>query len=539
MHKPKLFFSIVLISFLVKCAKRLSPSGGPRDTIPAQLINASPKLNTTFFDKNGFTLTFDEFVTLKDVTKQLVISPPISPSKFKVYPVSGASKKVSLELEDSLLNNTTYTFNFGESIIDFNESNPTPYFTYVLSTGSTIDSLYLKGRITDAYEKETERYISLQLYPVDTIYNDSTIYFDKPLYVTSTLDTTIYEFKNLKAGKYSLIALEDKTGNYLFDQAVDKIGFSNQFIDLPKDSIIDLRIFNEKKNFIWDRPYFINDHHIALGYYGDFHNEPFEMISKVPKSFEFLATKSRETDTLNYWFKGAKLDSIKFNLKIRDTIKTKTAFLKNPIKDSLVISKLTKGSLKLKNKLELESNLPITHLNSNKVLVTNLDSIAVPVKLEVLENYDRIIVDFEVIPNDQYEITLFPNALKDFWGQTHDTLVFRTSTKKIEDYGNIYLKVQHKSSDPFILELINNEKVIRRYDSLLPGNNYSFELLNPGKYIVRLIEDHNGNKKWDTGDYLKKIQPERVIYYWKEIDLRANWDMNEFFNTSSNYPDLE
>ena len=232
MHKPKLFFSIVLISFLVKCAKRLSPSGGPRDTIPAQLINASPKLNTAFFDKNGFTLTFDEFVTLKDVTKQLVISPPISPSKFKVYPVSGASKKVSLELEDSLLNNTTYTFNFGESIIDFNESNPTPYFTYVLSTGSTIDSLYLKGRITDAYEKETERYISLQLYPVDTIYNDSTIYFDKPLYVTSTLDTTIYEFKNLKAGKYSLIALEDKTGNYLFDQAVDKIGFSNQFIDL-------------------------------------------------------------------------------------------------------------------------------------------------------------------------------------------------------------------------------------------------------------------------------------------------------------------
>ncbi|MGY8922902.1 MAG: hypothetical protein ACKVJR_04140, partial [Flavobacteriales bacterium] len=84
---------------------------------------------------------------------------------------------------------------------------------------------------------------------------------------------------------------------------------------------------------------------------------------------------------------------------------------------------------------------------------------------------------------------------------------------------------------------LSNKKVIRRYDSLTPGSNYTFELLKAGKYIVRLIEDPNGNKQWDTGDYLKKIQPEKVIYYWKEIDLRANWDMNETFNTSQNYPD--
>jgi hypothetical protein len=132
---------------------------------------------------------------------------------------------------------------------------------------------------------------------------------------------------------------------------------------------------------------------------------------------------------------------------------------------------------------------------------------------------------------------LLPNALNDFWGQTHDTIVIRTSTKKIEDYGNINLKVQHQTPNSFIIELLSNKKVIRRYDSLTPGSNYTFELLKAGKYIVRLIEDPNGNKQWDTGDYLKKIQPEKVIYYWKEIDLRANWDMNETFNTSQNYPD--
>lgn len=533
-----LFLSSLLFLMTVKCAKRASPTGGPRDSIPPVLVNATPKLNTTFFDKEGFTLTFDEYVTLKDVSKQLIVSPPLSSSQYKVYPTTGASKKISLVLNDSLMDNTTYTFNFGESIVDFNEGNPTPFLTYTLSTGATIDSLYIKGNVTDAFEKDTETFISLQLYPVDSIYKDSTIYTQKPLYVTSTLDTTVYRFQNLRAGKYNLIALQDLAGNYLFDQSVDKIGFVNQLIELPQDSIIDLRLFKEKTNFSWDAPYFINDHHVALAYYGEYEAQPYKMISEVPSTFESLVTKNREKDSLNFWFKGATLDSIKFELEIRDTLRTKTAFLKEPIEDSLVISQFTKGTLRLKNLFELSSNLPVTTVNNSRLLVTNVDTVPVPAQLKILENYDRIAVDFEVLPNDRYTVTLYPNALEDFWGRTHDTLVYRTSTKKIEDYGNIYLRVKHDSPHPYLIELLNNNKVVRRYDSLVPGNNYSFELLDAGKYTVRLIEDANNNKLWDTGDYLEKIQPEKVIYYWKEIDLRANWDMNETFNTAQNYPDL-
>lgn len=534
-----LFLSSLLLLMTVKCAKRASPTGGPRDSIPPVLVNANPKLNTTFFDKEGFTLTFDEYVTLKDVSKQLIVSPPLSSSQYKVYPTTGASKKISLVLNDSLMDNTTYTFNFGESIVDFNEGNPTPFLTYSLSTGATIDSLYIKGKVLDAFEKDTETFISLQLYPVDSIYKDSTIYTQKPLYVTSTLDTTVYRFQNLRAGKYNLIALQDLAGNYLFDQSVDKIGFVNQLIELPQDSIIDLRLFKEKTNFSWDAPYFINDHHVALAYYGEYDAQPYKMISEVPSTFESLVTKSREKDSLNFWFKGATLDSIKFELEIRDTLRTKTAFLKEPIEDSLVISQFTKGTLRLKNLFELSSNLPVTTVNNSLLLVTNVDTVPVPAQLKILENYDRIAVDFEVLPNDRYTVTLYPNALEDFWGRTHDTLVYRTSTKKIEDYGNIYLRVQHDSPHPYLIELLNNNKVVRRYDSLVPGNNYSFELLDAGKYTVRLIEDANNNKLWDTGDYLEKRQPEKVIYYWKEIDLRANWDMNETFNTAQNYPDLQ
>jgi hypothetical protein len=332
--------------------------------------------------------------------------------------------------------------------------------------------------------------------------------------------------------------LEDKSGNYFFDQSVDKIGYKKELIELPKDSIIDLRLFKERTNFFWDQPYFVNDHHIILSYYGDRDNEPFKMVSNVPESFESLVTQSRETDTLNYWFKGAELDSLQFEFNIKDSLQIKTVQFNNPTPDSLVIDKLTSGSLRLQEKYELKSNLPITQVNSEQVIVTNVDSIQIPAVLKLQENYDRVTIDFEVIPNDRYEITLLPNALVDFWGNTNDTLVYRTSTKKIEDYGNIFLRVQHQSPHPYIIELLKNDDVIRRFDTPVEGNNYRFELLDAGNYRVRLIEDPNENKLWDTGSYLEKIQPEKVIYYWKEIDLRANWDMNEIFNTSQNYPDL-
>lgn len=527
-----------LLLTTVQCAKRASPTGGPRDSLPPVLINASPKLNTVFFDKEEFNLTFDEYVTLKDISKQLIISPPLSSSQYKVYPVTGASKKVTLKLLDSLMDNTTYTFNFGESIIDFNESNPSSYLTYTLSTGATIDSLYIKGRVTDAFERETERYISLQLYPVDSIYKDSVIFTEKPLYVTSTLDTTIFRFQNLRAGKYAIIALEDKAGNYFFDQNIDKIGFVDRLIELPQDSILDFRLFQEKANFFWDKPYFINEHHIALAYYGEREDESYKMVSQVPESFESLVTQNRETDTLDYWFRGAELDSLQFEFNIKDSLQIKTVYFKNPTPDSLVVDKNTSGSLRLLEKFELKTNLPITEVNSEQVKVTNIDTLPVPASLKIQENYDRITIDFEVIPNDRYEITLLPNALVDFWGNTNDTLVYRTSTKKIEDYGNIFLRVQHQSPHPYIIELLKGDEVFRRYDTPLEGGNYSFKLLDAAKYRVRLIEDANQNKKWDTGNYLEKIQPEQVIYFWKEIDVRANWDMNETFNTSQNYPDL-
>ena len=145
-------FFLIVVS-LTQCARKSAPTGGLKDTLPPVMINASPKMNTVFFDKEKITITFDEFIKLKDITKQLIISPPLEPSQYKIKPQGTVSKKIQIELLDSLQEGTTYTFNFGESIIDNNESNPLPFFRYALSTGPIIDSLEIKGKITDAYQR--------------------------------------------------------------------------------------------------------------------------------------------------------------------------------------------------------------------------------------------------------------------------------------------------------------------------------------------------------------------------------------------------
>ena len=532
------FIYTILFFSVINCAKKASPTGGPKDTIPPVLISASPKLNTTFFDKEEVKFLFNEYVKLNEIDKQLIISPPLKIGGYKLYPTMSASKKITLSILDTLLDNTTYTFNFGEGIEDYNEGNKMSFFSYTISTGAVIDSLNLKGMIKDAIEMEPDDFISLQLYPIDSSYNDSTIYNKKPFYLTSTLDSTVFEFKNLKAGKYELIALKDFSNNYFFNQNVDQIGFLNSPITLPLDTIVELNIFKEKTLFSWANPFFVNDHHIGHGYYGDYDNQKFKLISNVPKSFKYIITKNRETDTLNYWFKGITTDSLKFEYPINDTIKTELVNFKNPIKDSLIINQLTIGALDLTEIFKVSSNLPITSFDNSLVKIRKKDSTLVSSEIRIDENYDRVEIDFKLLPNDLYDIQLLPNALKDFWGNTHDTLNYRVSTKKIEDYGNIFIQLIYEDSYEFILELLKDNKVIRSYSKPIENSNYPFEILNPGKYFLRLIKDKNNNDRWDTGNYLKKIQPEEVIYYPFELELRANWDLNETFNTTQNYLDL-
>jgi uncharacterized protein (DUF2141 family) len=530
----KLIYIVLSIVVISGCAKRGSPTGGPVDSIPPVLINASPKINSINFDSKEIRLTFDEFVKLDNVDEQLIISPPINKSSYEVKPLNGVTKKVFLEFIDSLETETTYSINFGNSIKDNNEGNPLTFFSYTFSTGETIDSLYVRGNISDAFDKETDDYISIHLYRIDSIFNDSIIFNNRPTYISNSLDSTSYQFKNIKEGKYLILALKDIDNNYFFDPFYDKIGFIDSLITLPRDSIINFKLFKEETSLIWDKPHFINSEKIGFGYYGKLDLKNIKIESSLPDSVNYTYTKENEKDTLIFWLSRNSFDSLNFNLIEKDTTKLVTVKFdraKDTLIDSLSISPKTTSIIHLKETFKLSSNIPLKNIEDSLITIRDIDSLIVPFTTSINDNLDQIDIKFEVSPSDNYRLFILPEAIKDIRGVSNDTLQYNVVSQSLEDYGNVYLDVIRNSNSKFILQMIDsNGDVIRVFKNVNQDATYNFDYVRPGKYIFRLIEDANNNDKWDTGNYLKKIKPERVYYFSNELEVRANWDLNETFN---------
>ena len=530
----KIIFTILSLAIVSGCAKRGNPTGGPIDSLPPVLINANPKLNSTNFDSEEIRLTFDEFVKLDNVQDQLIISPPLEKSSYEIKPLTGVTKKVFLNFIDSLDVNTTYTVNFGNSIKDNNEGNPLTFFRYTFSTGETIDSLYIKGNISDAYDIETDEYVSIHLYRIDSTLNDSIIFNKRPTYISNSLDSTTYNFRNLREGKYLIIAMKDIDDNYFFDPFYDKIGFIDSLITLPKDSIIDLKLFKEETELIWDRPHFINSEKIGFGYYGKLNKKNIELITILPDSVEYTFTRETEKDTLYLWLSKNSFDSLNFNLIEKDTTKLTTIKFdrkRDTLIDSLSISAKTVNVIHLKESFKLSSNIPIKKIVDSLITVRDIDSISVPFVSNINDNLDEINIKFEVSPSDNYRIFILPDAIEDIKGVTNDTLQFNLTSQALEDYGNVFLDVVRNSQSKFILHLINSSgDIIREYNNVDQNTSYNFEYIRPGVYTFRLIEDLNKNDIWDTGNYLKKIKPEPVYYFPSELEVRSNWDLNETFD---------
>ena len=530
----KLIHIVLSIVVISGCAKRGSPTGGPVDSIPPVLINASPKINSINFESKEIRLTFDEFIKLDNVDEQLIISPPINKSSYEVKPLNGVTKKVFLEFIDSLETETTYSINFGNSIKDNNEGNPLTFFSYTFSTGETIDSLYVRGNISDAFDKETDDYISIHLYRIDSIFNDSIIFNNRPTYISNSLDSTSYQFKNIKEGKYLILALKDIDNNYFFDPFYDKIGFIDSLITLPRDSIINFKLFKEETSLIWDKPHFINSEKIGFGYYGKLDLKNIKIESSLPDSVNYTYTKENEKDTLIFWLSKNSFDSLNFNLIEKDTTKLVTVKFdraKDTLIDSLSISPKTANIIHLKETFKLSSNIPLKNIEDSLITIRDIHSLIVPFTTAINDNLDQIDIKFEVSPSDNYRLFILPEAIKDIRGVSNDTLQYNVVSQSLEDYGNVYLDVIRNSNSKFILQMIDsNGDVIRVFKNVNQDATYNFDYVRPGKYIFRLIEDANNNDKWDTGNYLKKIKPERVYYFSNELEVRANWDLNETFN---------
>ncbi len=524
-----LLFSLIFTLLVVSCARRGRPTGGEIDKEAPIMIIATPDHETTNFDSEKIRINFNEYIKLKDINKQLVISPPMENAPI-ITPVGSASKFINIKILDTLKENTTYTFNFGNSIEDNNEGNPLEQFKYVFSTGNYIDSLRVSGTVADGFNKNPDEGLSILLYEVNETYKDSIIYKERPSYVANTLDSIGYELTNLKSGKYLLIALNDFNNNKKFDPKIDKIGFIPSFINLPTDSTYNLTLFKEVVPYKLMRPSEEKIGHLFFGYEGIVNGINIEPLSTIPDDFKSSIVYEKDMDSISYWHTPVELDSLLFKVSLKNKIDTVSVKLRSKERDSLIVNNGLSGQFSLKDTFVIKTNIPIYKIDKSKISLIDKDSTKVNFTTILDESKMKLRLNFEKKYNNRYNFTFLPEAIEDLFGDVNDTLNFNVSTKHPDDYGIINISLTNVESFPIIVDLINESYEIIDRVYATENQVFKFENLTPSNYSIRVIYDKNNNRQWDTGNFLNRVQPEKVKYYNRLIEIRANWEENQTFD---------
>ena len=200
---------MVVALCIYACANRGYPEGGPKDETPPQVVEEVPLSYTTNFKAKRVNIYFDEFVQLNDINNKFIFSPPVK----KDPKVSLKGKYVQVAIPDSLRENTTYSLDFADAIVDNNESNPLGFYRYVFSTGERIDTLELGGTVVNAESYEPVLGVLVALYEKS---GDSIPLKELPDYIARTDSSGNFRLTNLREGHYRVMAIEDANRDKMY-----------------------------------------------------------------------------------------------------------------------------------------------------------------------------------------------------------------------------------------------------------------------------------------------------------------------------------
>lgn len=453
-----LSLSILLITQILvqtSCANIIPPQGGLRDSLPPVLLSAKPADSTKNFSADRITFSFDEYVEIQDVQKNLIVSPVP-----KVAPnVERRLTNIYVKLRDTLQPNTTYTLDFGNSIKDLNEGNVFKNFTYVFTTGTYFDSLQLRGKVILAKDASVDTSLTVMLYKNT---NDSAIIKEKPRYIAKVDKQGNFRFRNLPAGTYALYAMKDEGNSYRFSGRDQLFAFADKPVVTGDTTFFTLYAFPDN-----------------------------EGASSAPPP------------------------------KKQQPSKEKRLIIKN---------NLDKNQQDLLKNFIFSVGVPFKTLDTTKIVFAS-DSTFTPVSgYSFIKDSTgkQITLQYPWKENTQYHLifdkdfgvdTLGNKLLKD------DTISF--VTRKTADYGSIRLKLLNldTSRNPVLLLLQNNLVVD---SAIMTSPDFYRQLLPPGEYELRILEDNNKNGKWDPGEFFgKHKQPELIKPLARKINIKPNWE-NEF-----------
>ena len=570
---------------MYSCANIGNPSGGPIDKTPPIFMRSNPTPNAVNVKDRKIEIFFDEIVTLKDPSTKIIVSP----AQTEMPRMSALGRKVTVELVDSLLPNTTYTIDFSNSIQDNNEGNAIDNFAFAFSTGSVIDSMRVSGYVLDSRTLEPMQSVVVGL---QSNLADSAFHKEKLQRVALTNDRGQFTIRNVSPGSYHIFAIKDLDRDYKFGNPTEDIAFLDSIIvpsigsreaadtvynDLneidtimratrpayfPNDIL--LSMFNEdRKSQYLANNLRVDSTRISLTFAAASDTLPSLSIvgrNDVPDQW-YTLERSQTNDTLTYWIRPPHLvsadtlmvattylrtdttsnlswgtDTLKFTFQRQKTKKKK----KNEETDSLEqirfmeLHPLANGTQEVYAPLLLQTGTPIERYSREAFHLQRKlqnDTTFYPAEIKSIALRDSTLSRRDLMlkvdwePGAAYTLAIDSLAMTDIYGLQTKPLKVDFNVRKMEEYGNIVFNIP-AVRDSAIVELLDGtEKIVLR----APVKSHRAELLNllPGKYYARLFIDRNGNGKYDTGNYDMHLQPEETVYYPGAINLKKNWDVEQ------------
>lgn len=548
------FAYLLICMLLFSCAQVVAPGGGKKDTTPPRITKYNPDSASINFTSKNILMNFDEFIQLKNLNTQLIISPPL----IKTPEITVEKKTLSIvfDQDEVLKPNTTYCISFGNSIQDVNESNPIENFKYIFSTGSFIDSLTLKGKVQNGSNLTTEKGIIVMLY---SDFSDSTVYKGQPDYFAKTNADGTFQINNIKAGKYKLTALKDVNTNYKYDGETEIIGFVDAPIDMTEKNTILIDLFQEPVKKV----YLKKHSHDSYGKITFVFNQGSDsirvnLLNNDMKGVQEFLEFSKNKDTLVYWVKNFMKDSLIMQVNngniILDTVEFKCIKMeealtskKNPLKLDVLNSPNGNQAFDLNRTFYLKFNHPISSWEKGDIplkedtipLVNKASSLHYSIENETVSivkwdttlGLKKSVINVEGKSlahwkeNTNYHLLILPGTFTDIFGLTNDSIKIDFKTKEEKYYGTVKLSITIPDTKTnYIVQLLDEGGNMLREDNITRSKVINYDYLYPRKYRLKLIYDENNNHKWDTGNYLKHVQPEKVIYNSELINIRSNWD---------------
>lgn len=527
----RVFLVLLFAIAFAHCARQTQPGGGPKDNTPPELVSSNPTNGEKNFHGNTIELTFDEYVKLKDPKEEILVTPSFGANTKYVV----KKNRVSIIPENKWLDSTTYSIAFREGIQDINEGNPTEDLHLAFSTGPTIDSLKLYGTISEVFNEKVPEKITIGLFQSDTF----DIFKHKPFLFSKSDKKGKFTISNLKAGKYTVYAFDDKNKNQKVDSKSERFGFSAKEINLPqfKDSIhIDLVHLDTRPPRITSVRNANTASIIRLNKAVD----RVKLSAEIPVTYTFGDTKSEVIVYKDF----DKEDSLKINIYATDSLlqKIDTAVYVKYTDNKLIDEKFKIADWQLN--YEPTTNSLTAETTLNKLLLSiNFDSLYIQIDTINFQSIKPEEITFDTLRKAiTLKTTLKINSNEKIpspvllFGKGAFVSINKDSSKsqdikikipKAEKTGTLSIEI-NTSELHFEVHLSTSKNNIIK--SVRDKKKITFTYLEPAEYRISIIVDANNNGKWDPGNFYLRQEPEKVILY-KTLEnkytfpIRANWEL--------------